>query len=373
MKLKKFISAFLAAVVAATALFSCGITAAASSTEDLKYGVAISESDDGYYIIDLYGLTKTQYRTIINSTPGFFLMLYYSNDGFNCETDAYLGVQTWETANSMVNLQDFDGRCGVGAWYCVDGIFLDGQEYTSEIEFNSLYGDDRYDRSYGISWRLNKRNEATQKLYSAFKNAPYYIVFVQGLPAPYSETWLDIDGIVSLCSFKNPNGKAPVDKGSDISSLKFGKIANKAYTGKAITPDVTIKDGSKKLVDGTDYTIQYKNNKAIGTATAVITGKGKYSGTKEISFKIVPKKVSVTKKVTGSKVKLSWKKSAGAEGYEVYASQNGGKFTRMSTVATNADTETLVKGVTYKFRVRPYARVKGVVVYGSWSNTIKIN
>lgn len=372
MKLKKFISAFLAAVVAATALFSCGITAAADAA-DVKFGVALSESDDGYYIIDLYGLTKTQYRTLINSTPGFYVMLNYSYDGYNFEEDAYLGVQTWEAASSMVSLQDFDGRCGVGAWYCVDGSFFDGQEHTSEIEFSSLYGDDRYDRSYGISWRLNKRNENVQKLYSEFKDAPYYMVFINGLPTTFSETLLEIDGISPVYSFKNPNGKAPVDRGADISSLKFGKIANKAYTGKAVTPDVTIKDGSKKLVDGTDYTIQYKNNKAIGTATAVITGKGKYSGTKEISFKIVPKKVKVTKKITGSKVKLSWKKSAGAEGYEVYASQNGGKFTRMSTVATTADTETLVKGVTYKFRVRPYARVKGVVVYGSWSNTIKIN
>ena len=40
------------------------------------------------------------------------------------------------------------------------------------------------------------------------------------------------------------------------------------------------------LKNGTDYTLSYRNNVKAGTATVVITGKGVYTGTKEVTFKI---------------------------------------------------------------------------------------
>ena len=42
----------------------------------------------------------------------------------------------------------------------------------------------------------------------------------------------------------------------------------------------------KTLVAGTDYTVTYKNNVKVGTATVVITGKGNFTGTKTITFTI---------------------------------------------------------------------------------------
>ncbi len=58
------------------------------------------------------------------------------------------------------------------------------------------------------------------------------------------------------------------------------------YDGKAKTPMVTVKYGSKTLRSGTDYTVSYKNNINSGTASVVVSGKGNYSGTKTVSFKI---------------------------------------------------------------------------------------
>ena len=69
-------------------------------------------------------------------------------------------------------------------------------------------------------------------------------------------------------------------------------IANQVYTGKAITPAVTVKVGSRKLTKGTDYTVAYKNNINAGTATVTITGKGKYKGSKSVTFKITAKKIT---------------------------------------------------------------------------------
>jgi hypothetical protein len=44
--------------------------------------------------------------------------------------------------------------------------------------------------------------------------------------------------------------------------------------------------GTKTLKAGTDYTVAYKNNTNVGTATVTVTGKGSYTGTKSATFKI---------------------------------------------------------------------------------------
>lgn len=157
---------------------------------------------------------------------------------------------------------------------------------------------------------------------------------------------------------------------NDISAAQFTKIKNQSYTGKAIKPAVTIKDGDKKLVKGTDYTVTYKNNTKPGKATATITGKGNYTGTKTLTFKIVPKKVTLTGKTSGTKEALSWKKSTGAAGYEIYYSTDGGKFRKLTTVKSAKYTAELTSGSAYKFRVRPYVNINGKKVYGKWSNTV---
>ena len=50
------------------------------------------------------------------------------------------------------------------------------------------------------------------------------------------------------------------------------------FTGSGIVPDVTVRDGSVTLVEGTDYTVTCSNNRDTGTASALITGKGNYTG-----------------------------------------------------------------------------------------------
>ena len=64
------------------------------------------------------------------------------------------------------------------------------------------------------------------------------------------------------------------------------------YDGSAKKPDVTVKDGDKTLVKGTDYTVSYKNNTNAGTASVTVTGKGNYSGTVTKGFTIRPKTVT---------------------------------------------------------------------------------
>ena len=69
--------------------------------------------------------------------------------------------------------------------------------------------------------------------------------------------------------------------------ITIAAIADQTYTGSAIEPAVTVTDGEKTLTLGTDYTIGYSANVNVGTATATITGKGNYSGSREATFTIV--------------------------------------------------------------------------------------
>lgn len=65
-------------------------------------------------------------------------------------------------------------------------------------------------------------------------------------------------------------------------------------TGSAIKPEVTVKDGDKVLVEGTDYTVEYTNNVEPGTATVTVKGIGNYKGTVNKTFTITSKYYYVT-------------------------------------------------------------------------------
>lgn len=90
-----------------------------------------------------------------------------------------------------------------------------------------------------------------------------------------------------------------------ITASQVNAIKACTYTGKAITPAVTVK-GLKK---GTDYTVSYSNNINAGTAKAVIAGKGNYTGTVAVSFTINKKAA----KITASNVK----KNVGASAFKL--------------------------------------------------------
>ena len=73
---------------------------------------------------------------------------------------------------------------------------------------------------------------------------------------------------------------------ADVADAAVDPIASEVYNSKAHTPEPVITRDGRTLVKGTDYTAAYSNNIAAGTAAITITGKGNYTGTKKVSFKI---------------------------------------------------------------------------------------
>lgn len=66
----------------------------------------------------------------------------------------------------------------------------------------------------------------------------------------------------------------------------FDVIPEQAYTGSAITPEVTGKFNGTELVLGTDFDVEYTSNTDKGTATVTVAGKGNFTGEITLTFVI---------------------------------------------------------------------------------------
>jgi len=65
------------------------------------------------------------------------------------------------------------------------------------------------------------------------------------------------------------------------------------YTGSAILPSVTVKEGTNTLMLTTDYTVSYTNNTNVGTANVTITGVGNYADSSaSATFTITPRVIT---------------------------------------------------------------------------------
>ena len=97
---------------------------------------------------------------------------------------------------------------------------------------------------------------------------------------------------VTLTAKGNYTGSA--SKSFTITAADFTKTSvslsasSFTYDGTEKKPEITVKNGSKQLTSGTDYTVSYKNNVNAGTASVTITGKGSYSGSQKKEFTITP-------------------------------------------------------------------------------------
>ncbi|MBE6006202.1 MAG: hypothetical protein E7238_03460 [Sarcina sp.] len=150
--------------------------------------------------------------------------------------------------------------------------------------------------------------------------------------------------------------------------------SSKVWTGWALTPVPTVKLGGKTLKKGTDFTLAFKNNKNVGTATVTITGKGNYTGTIKRTFRINPKPTAVSKITPGSKkLTVNWKKQASqTTGYQIqYSSRSDFKTQKIVTVTGVSKVSATLKGLAakhkYYVRVRAFKTVGGTKYYSTWS------
>ena len=151
------------------------------------------------------------------------------------------------------------------------------------------------------------------------------------------------------------------------------KYATKGYTGKSVTNTFTIKNpDGKTLKQDEDYKVTYENNKNIGTATATITGKGKYAGTLTATFDIVPPKMGKIKAVAkqhvaGTAIEMTFKNVSQAEWFAIYL--NGELYN--TTGELGHSTGYLEPG-TYSVTVSAATTIDGKDYIGAPSDPVKV-
>lgn len=158
------------------------------------------------------------------------------------------------------------------------------------------------------------------------------------------------------------------------------KVSDQVWTGKALKPAVTVKDGNVTLKKGRDYTVSYSANKGIGTAKVTVTGKGSYTGKITKTFKINPQGQSISAKgdKSGKKIAVTLAKHSSNSGYQVsYADNSGFKNSKSLWLSGNSKNKGTIKGLkskkTYYVKARDYKTIGKTKVYGKWSAVKKVS
>lgn len=152
------------------------------------------------------------------------------------------------------------------------------------------------------------------------------------------------------------------------------------YNGKVRTPGVTVKDSEGKTVNAKFYTVTYANGrKNVGEYKVTVKFKGEYSGSKTVTFTIVPPKSKVTSTASAKKsftVKLS-KQSNQVTGYQIqYATNKNFTGAARKTVSGYSSVKHTFKNLkaktTYYVRVRTYKTVNGKHYYSPYSAAVAV-
>lgn len=170
-----------------------------------------------------------------------------------------------------------------------------------------------------------------------------------------------------------------VNQLSSINYASVGKIKDQKYKASYLTPGVTVKMNGTTLRESVDYTLEYEDNYSVGWATVTITGIGNYSGQKQTTFKILPKKVSLTsvKNTAKRAATITWKYDTSVDGYQIYRSTKKNKnFKKIKTLSSryynSYQNKKLKKRKTYYYKVRAYKIVNGNKFYGEFSKVKKV-
>ena len=179
----------------------------------------------------------------------------------------------------------------------------------------------------------------------------------------------------TACDYKETKSipKLPVKKGTFKVTPSKTAVT---YNGKAQKPSVTVYAGNKKL-SSKYYTVSYRNNTAVGTATITVTGKGNYqnySGKTTFRINLQKTTLSALKSSRKGELQATWKKTSGNTGYQIQYATNA-KFSGAkvkNTTRTNYTIKGLKSKGGYYVRVRTYKKVGGKYWYSGWSNVRNI-
>ena len=153
-------------------------------------------------------------------------------------------------------------------------------------------------------------------------------------------------------------------------TVKLAK-SSAVYTGKAVKVGVKSVTLAGAKLPASAYTVSYKNNKAIGTATVTVTGKGSYKGSVAKTFTIKPAATKVKKtRAASKKIAITLAKKKGGVKYQIrYRVKGSKKWKTVTAKKPSVTLKKLKKGKKYQIQARTFKKVKGTKYTSSWSKT----
>ena len=218
----------------------------------------------------------------------------------------------------------------------------------------------------------------------SFADPGIYIVTAQGTVKDMVEDYSDYPNVKTVeadCPIMPPYCIVTVTKSLAAAEIK---VASATYTGKNLTPAVTVKLDGVELTKDKDYSVTYENNKNAGkNAKVTVSGKGVYLETASKTFTIKKAKQPMVVKITNKSFKAkdlkkkakSYKavtvtKNQGAVTYKVTLSKTAKKALRFAkgkiTVKKKA------KKGTYKVKVKITAKGNANYLSGYVNKVIKV-
>ena len=175
--------------------------------------------------------------------------------------------------------------------------------------------------------------------------------------------------------------------------VKSLKVARQSYNSLKVSWKKVKSAKGYQIYRATKKSGKYKKVKTIKKAKTVswtnkklTTGKRYYykvraiRGSRKGSFSAKKSGVPTLSKTSGvrasatssSAIKVSWKKTAGAKGYQIYrATSKSGSYSKVKTTSTENFTNTgLAANKTYYYKVRSYCKVGKATKYSNYSSVV---
>lgn len=202
------------------------------------------------------------------------------------KSEAFADCSNLEVAvisNSVINIASdaFDG-CNSLTIYCMENSYAHDYAVQNNIPVSTFVIAPIPNQTY-TGGRIEPELDVSVSNKHLTENTDFSVKYADNINVGTAKVTVSGKGIykvlTSVASF------TIITK--NIAPVTIAPVADQNYTGEAVTPSLTVTDGSNILREGTDYTVTYKNNVNTGTATATIQGIGNYSGTASVTFTIL--------------------------------------------------------------------------------------